>query len=611
MKSLLRTFPNGMEWRNFLRIIFGVKKTPQFFFLLFDACLRRATLRLSKGKTFNYPKKIQSLAARLDKPRQRGKLVHRIGVASGPTRLQLAKSFLTFSDLPDWETTFSDHEELMSFHRWNWLLSALTTERKKPSAAWGVNIMRSWLAKFSSVPGGEIGESYSVGERVANGILFMRATSGNWQKIPDDLLQSFEDMAFFLQRNLEYHSGELTGNHVLNNARAMFLLGHCTENDEFVKLAMAIFKEQMPKLFPEGVFLREGSSHYQFLIARWLLEMRLIAEEVSDINNKNTLDNFLIPILGGCEFFLVRDQNQSFEFPLIGDVSPDCEPAWLKHLPFSQIANSVRHSTVKAAQTGWNTLFLEKPDAYETETSLRKNRQPEWEAYVESGWYKFGGFGWIAIWHFENPSGEAIATHAHYDACSPVLFFNGEKVLIDLGRFDYTNSELSLKQSSVAGHNSLSLNGYAPLLRQGDRFLPSSYRSSSCNADFHACDNFASVKFSHDGFSRLGLGKIIHSREFVFSPTKVLIVDELTGGGMVEIEHFFHMPADDKKLCMKNTEPEYVELVRENEIVFSESLRTGWQTCSYGKKNLVKTKVFKSVGQLPMKFKFKIDKSSS
>ncbi len=53
-------------------------------------------------------------------------------------------------------------------------------------------------------------------------------------------------------------------------------------------------------------FLREGSSHYQFIFTRWIVEISYFAKLYSDNKLIKFLDPFIISLLKQCYFFIVR-----------------------------------------------------------------------------------------------------------------------------------------------------------------------------------------------------------------------------------------------------------------------------------------------------------------
>ena len=217
-----------------------------------------------------------------------------------------------------------EFEQYVSLHRWNWLLRSLTDEDEPPNFEWGVFLVRSWILQMGFCPKGKASESYTTGERIANLCIFSRHLNGLWTSLPNDLSDYVKEMGLDLSRRVEYNPGKLNGNHVINNARALLLAGHCTNTPDLIKVARAIIEDHLENLIKD-CFLVEGSSHYQFLFTRWLLEMALLLEEKNDKLTANLIYPFLPSLLEGCNFFLIKSKNGDNIIPTFGDVSPDAE----------------------------------------------------------------------------------------------------------------------------------------------------------------------------------------------------------------------------------------------------------------------------------------------
>ena len=138
-----------------------------------------------------------------------------------------------------------------------------------------------------------------------------------------------------LTERLEYLSSQ-TSNHVCNNARALYLSGYYFQCKTFKELASEILFLELPKLITKEGYLREGSSHYQFLFTRWMLEVNYFARLASDLTLQAYLKPYLELLLKQCEFFLVKSNNGGRHIPLIGDISPDFSVDWLNNLPNSK-----------------------------------------------------------------------------------------------------------------------------------------------------------------------------------------------------------------------------------------------------------------------------------
>ena len=509
----------------------------------FMAIARRLANRLFREKLRHYPAAIKESVFQLPMSPPFLKIVH-VGTAcpSGPRRLRLAVGFLEFKIWPDWETSFVDHEVFVSLHRWNWLLRALTDEEKGASYEWGIHLMRSWLLAKTPLPAGDASESYTVGERISNACLFSRIHAGNWHAFPSDISEALLCKANYLARHIEYHAGELSGNHVINNARALRMAGHCCDAEEYIDLGRELLKERLPNLLVDG-FLREGSSHYQFLFARWLLELRLLCIESSDNSTLTVLEPYIDLVVSACQFFLVKGHDGHNRLPTFGDVSPDCEPDWLIDLPYSSLVQS--SNQVNIPLQGWAQLFADEYTLKLTsEIQLNVERQG-WQAYSNAGWYRLDKHGWTALWHVEDATGEAIASHAHHDLGSVVLFHEGREIWIDPGRHNYTSSnEMGEYGIWGASHSSLRIGDMDSMLSKGDRFFPATYRKSHVNVtgEDYGDEGFTIV-IIHDGFTRCVGGVGIHRRIFNFKPERLEIVDEIDGMGSQILEARFQWPA--------------------------------------------------------------------
>lgn len=144
-----------------------------------------------------------------------------------PEEIQLAGTTLKIvnGEIP-FHTSFDDPEDSESLHRWNWLLtlfSATPSSQHQELALWTHRQIQIWTRLF----GHEIDEahchkcsrweSYTVGERISNTILFHQ-----WLdlKPSSNTLTLIEKFSRFLLTRMEF-KGDFTGNHVFNNARAL------------------------------------------------------------------------------------------------------------------------------------------------------------------------------------------------------------------------------------------------------------------------------------------------------------------------------------------------------------------------------------------------------
>lgn len=506
-----------------------------------------------------YPSSVRQVFRSISTPLRAPTLPGEISAPDIPqdTSLKLASGTfnLVLEGKPNWRQHFDDVEMLVSLHRWGWLTHMLTDEEQVgPAVAEnGIALMRSWLAEFGPLPEGVISESYTVSERLANASLFFRVVEGRWDSAPTDIRPALAQARNWLVGNLEYSPFQ-TGNHVVNNARAIYLFGVATGDAGARDLCFEIFRRELPTLLLPDGFLREGSSHYHLLFCRWLLEVWLAAEESGDHNMMDLIDPFLRSALPVCSFFEIETADGP-DFITFGDVSPDCAPDWLAGLPASALArrflNSASPRHVKSK--GWSRLFsslsqhegaapIEQPMA---DTEKVDSDTPVFRNFEASGFARFDGWGWTAIFHNELPGTSGIASHSHQDALSFVLYSEGREVLLDPGRLSYEADEISHFAAGAAGHNSLMVDGFPALLSNRDFFLPSAYRQARLSVSWvdDGNDGFR-ISIAHNGYSRIKGARVgQHVRCVAFSADRCIVTDSLSGKGMNTIEWDWHFDA--------------------------------------------------------------------
>jgi hypothetical protein len=514
------------------------------------------------------------------------------GVHPGPSRLKLASGYLKFDDSSSWSASFEDGEQYVALHRWNWLLRALTDEEQSASLEWGVTMMRSWLQAMGPVPVGLASESYTLGERIASALLFARLAGGSWTCLPTDIMHGLRQMAGQLCQQLEYYGAAATGNHPFNNARALYLAGKCLAVPQLAEVARTVMVERLQVILDEDGFMREGSSHYQLLFSRWLLELQFTASEFSDQAMLDLLEQPARLAVQRSQFFLVHSDHEEWQLPLIGDVSPDCEPGWLIDLPHSVLALRQQQGRPALVREllGWARLWtlataqpLKLQDVHAAEASVN---DVAFQAFTQSGWYRLDWLGWTALWHAQAGGTAAQASHAHQDFASFVLYHQGREVLIDIGRPDYERGSAAGNYAMAPlAHNSITVDGLGPMLTPRDRFLPQRYRKGSVSMQAKVGGHNAMVELSHDGWARHG-GSTRHMRRWNFQPGAVVLTDSFEGNGEVELFLALHWPAAPGSANSSASVDRQVESVQiladELECASADGMR-GWRFPAYGR----------------------------
>lgn len=461
-------------------------------------------------------------------------------------RIRLATGYLHFKENPPWDISFADPEQTESLHRWNWLLLRLTEERSPEVLEWGLALMRDWNSRMGGKKAGIPWKSYTTAERICNSILFV-LLSGSEKKsineIPEDLKIALAEMAIFLANNLEY-KGLWTGNHIINNARALYFSGKVLKNRSFVLLAKSILNNSLFEVVNSDGFIREGSSHYHFLVTRWLLEMIWLGDEEVESFCGNQLEHLVRSMVARCWFFLTfKNSSQEWVMPLIGDISPDFPWNWLIDLPWSPVARSLFQPEVLPVGPrveGWGSIFPGKQQMAEASPAPAGFLDPRLQAFPESGWYRLDWREITIFWHVEPRGSPLFSSHGHCDTGSFCFFWNGYEILIDPGRYNYQQDDsLGTYGVSARAHNNVLMDGFEPFLYFRRSQFPSFYKIADIKVDWRREPNNFRFSLRHNGFSRIKKDRIIFQREFLIFPDRLEIEDKIEGMGQHRIETYF------------------------------------------------------------------------
>ena len=459
-----------------------------------------------------------------------------IGLNLASEKVPISNSKINFS------SSFVDPEDEENLHRWNWLMQIVTSKScSQGEYLWGIKMQLEWVQNFQHEfhkPISEINtllrwESYTVGERISNSVLFYTFTNIT----PPTVIQSaLIEQVQFLSNRLEYF-GKNTGNHVLNNARSIYLAGTFFNYDPWKKIAASIIKIELPKLVTKDGFLREGSSHYQFLFTRWILEVLYFSKIGNDERFTNYLSPYTNDLLNKCLFFSITNAYQNLDIPLFGDISPDFPPQWLNNLVNIYDLN---HTQQNGVDNSWANL-INNAELNICENIKYFNKMDYQGSgtytYLKSGWYRFNYKNKILLMHAEPKGVSNHVGHQHHDAGHFCLYHNGFPVFVDSGRFTYSNSY----GISPKAHNTIMVNKLGLVPDKPERY-PLEY--SNC------CDSITShemgeVVFKSNGFSRLNRN-ILWERKLNFSDNRFSIQDTVDGNGEYEVITYFHFNKDIK-----------------------------------------------------------------
>lgn len=416
-------------------------------------------------------------------------------------------------ELPSLALLPYDPEHAFEPHRWMHCLEAAI--QNSVDGIEDLEAALDWIADFPARDQAAW-EPYSTSERVANLCLLLSAKPDLWaaasldQKtaIADFLLQS----AQWIHDHLEYYGDERTNNHILNNARALCLTGAVLDNHDLLLRGMKLMTRMGRMIFGPDGCVREHSSHYQFIVAGWMLDAQHFAAhtEAADPYLLEELTELAERVGRASQTFLSVWPNLACQ---IGDISPDNHP--------------------KLAATRLQAMY---PD-YQPAPIDGARKLDQW-AFVQRDQQTVVACGLLA----SHP--EPFTTHGHNDFGSFVWRAEEQEILVDAGRCSYGQEIELLDQTSHVAHNTVAVNGFGPLAQSLLRigyWQPEPY----CSAD--ACvvtTDRDKIMMRHDGFTRLISDEVTigeHRRIVELTEDGLLVSDQISGSGAVTLENFWHL----------------------------------------------------------------------
>lgn len=339
---------------------------------------------------------------------------------------------------------YADQEDRMAAHRFVWLLILLQEQGVSQSALrFGTEQISYWCDTVTPRSHPLAFETYSICERLTSWLCFLRHTVDKQPLEPallEKLAVSYSEQLTLLAAHLEYN-GSITNNHILNNARALYLCGTALNCVKSAELGRAILLEETDHFITDGV-LQEDSSHYQMLLTRSYLEIYEAAQQAADVQLLDWLTPRLTAMLRICD--QLHSRADSVWYPLFGDISPDVDPLWTAGYPFCSDRRSVSR---------WYRI-------YPCDLSGLEPSPVNDDAAAK------GALNWHSLRH--GPGEVWIMTkrgtrcHGHNDSASLAACLNGSPLMLDPGLENYrTDTDVRLQVSATA-HNTPLLNGLAP-----------------------------------------------------------------------------------------------------------------------------------------------------
>lgn len=461
-----------------------------------------------------------------------------------------------------WRTVFPDGEAVAALHRFIWLQRLMTEALEdktiiEGASEYAVRTILSWIREF--MPDGgiehiddchmEVWQTYSVAERVISWIYcLVMSTKKDMEN--ETILSAIKEQLLFIAGHLEYHGEIYTGNHLSNDGRAIFIGGCVFQSKELMDFGLRIMLEEAKRIITDGIFLREGSAHYQFLITRNYMEAMLFAKKYENMEAERELKAIVEKLAEGCKFFLYEDTSKMWDIPRIGDISPDCTPEWLMGVPcVSVCVMENRTSEEKFPETiGWHTLVCALFDLKKNGKKELANSFQDTGTHCFQDWVRVNKGDWIFFSHINQSCHPYTLGHAHQDSGGIVLFHKGRRIVIDTGRKRYLDVTQGGKGKEWFGHSMLVVDDINPFVTSRGFYSSQYLIDISKEAPVFCVEDDHTIVIKNHGYERIrGVG--CHQRSVCIQEKTIKISDSVDGKGKHELTILFHLPYQVKKIA--------------------------------------------------------------
>jgi hypothetical protein len=310
----------------------------------------------------------------------------------------------------------SDPEIRMRLDRLGWVLQIAIHDTNSAWQAAGKWLEDRWKCDLACRG------SYSISERVSNLILLWNIQEPD-QSLAAEVRHMIENDADYLLGHLEYHGERGTNNHILNNARALVLAGSFSANSKFYEAGCWLLENQLTKHVAKDGVVREASTHYQWVITRWILEVGCAFHSMDRVRFQQ-LRPLLNNMLDVCEAMQLGSGAEKY-LPLIGDISPDFPPrlyGGMTRLGYALVECGEENESPPSIIDGlWSRFFIGRT----------KPVPCNWQA-KDNSWVRLANNNWSLMAHSDMHSDDHRATHGHHDLFSFELAFEGIPVVVGI-----------------------------------------------------------------------------------------------------------------------------------------------------------------------------------
>ncbi len=521
-RTIFFRYTLGSPLRIFAAFIFYIK--------LFFFALRR---RFGVSQLANYPNRAKKLAGIVIAPAESRKqnllpFDRKFTVQTSLFNKQFGPG-ASWHDIKLW----NDIEVGSSVQRWYWLIynKQLLDGYDKDHV---IDHIKQWINAFPCIAGDLTWHPYTVSERLSSFCTFYMYKA-SYKELIDrihsdpQLYDFFSRSAYHLSQNLEYYPGGVTYNHVVNDLKGIITAAVVLGNEPVIAESGSLLLTELDQIIDSDGVLREGSSHYQFIVTRWLCELEFLLMESGRLDLRGKLANYNKRMLEACAFFVVYDKDdQKLKIPLIGDISPDFDPEWVLRYFSScfqgpQTDNSYGNFILDGL--GYAGLFANGMDQHgavvKTTVDLTRVMYNDLDVFI----------------CHSRKTGVFFPGHAHDDFGSMVVFSKGKQMLGDPGRRDYEPVDSSLAYVLSDQHSVLNVNDTAVMVSELSRYyFPFYYLKRNTTISVSEEITGVTIRIATDALKRLSSARIgRYERVYSIVENLISVEDSISGRGVVTV----------------------------------------------------------------------------
>ena len=339
----------------------------------------------------------------------------------------------------------------------------------------GLRLINDFISKESMIKDGM--DPYPISVRSLYWIKFLTKHDIQDHSIDQSLYRQLSKLSL----RPEFH---LMGNHLLENAIALFFSGVYFSDDSMCNQGQAILSEQLDEqILSDGAHFELSPMYHLILLSR-LLDCYNLCKN----NARVEQDSLERKIAEKCSQMLGWIESMQFgdgSIPHVNDSTGDIAPS------------------LESIKKYANLLGLKSERMVLGESGYRKIRQEDFEALIDCG----------------DIGPDYIPGHAHSDTFNFILHYRNSPFIVDTGISTYEKNDIRQAQRSTSAHNTVMVAGKEQSSVWGGFRVAERAKITDLMEFPHM------ISAAHDGYKNL---RCIHRRSFNYIGNKLHIKDHLS-----------------------------------------------------------------------------------